>query len=99
MATVAASAVIIDSVIGENATVSDGSRIQHSVLLPGAQIGQGAVVIDSLVMGKVGANSQVSNSIIGSTGVVSDNEVCNNASVPAQDPVQVSEKSPEKSSE
>jgi ADP-glucose pyrophosphorylase len=92
---VAASAVIIDSVIGESAIVSDGSRIQHSVLLPGAQIGQGAVVIDSLVMGKVGANSQVSNSIIGSTGVVGDNEVCNNASVPAHDPAQVPEKSPE----
>jgi mannose-1-phosphate guanylyltransferase len=98
-ATVAASAVIIDSVIGENATVSDGSRIQHSVLLPGANIGQGAVVIDSLVMGKVGANSQVTNSIIGSTGVVGDNEVCNNASVPAHDPAQVPEKSPEKSPE
>jgi mannose-1-phosphate guanylyltransferase len=94
-ATVSASAVIIDSVIGENATVSDGAQIQHSVLLPGAQIGRGAVVIDSLVMGKVGANSQVSNSIIGSTGVVSDNEVCNNASVPAHDPAQVPEKSPE----
>ena len=98
-ATVAASAVIIDSVIGENATVSDGSRIQHSVLLPGANIGQGAVVIDSLVMGKVGANSQVTNSIIGSTGVVGDNEVSNNASVPAHDPAQVQEKSPEKSPE
>jgi ADP-glucose pyrophosphorylase len=96
---VAASAVIIDSVIGENATVSDGAQIRHSVLLPGAQIGQGAVVIDSLVMGKVGVNSQVSNSIIGSTGVVSDNEVCNNESVPAHDPAQVPEKSPEKSSE
>jgi len=56
-------------------------------------------VIDSLVMGKVGANSQVTNSIIGSTGVVGDNEVCNNASVPAHDPAQVPEKSPEKSPE
>ncbi len=94
-AIVAMSAVVVDSVIGENATVLDGARIQHSVLLPGAQIGAGAVVIDSLVMGKVGNNSQVSNSIIGSTGVVSDNEVCNNAAVPAHDPAQVPEKSPE----
>ena len=84
--TVAATAVILDSVIGENATVLDGARIEHSVLLPGAHVGQGAVIIDSLVMGKVGANSQVTNSIIGSTGVVGQDEMCNNGSVPAHDP-------------
>ena len=84
--TVAATAVILDSVIGENATVLDGARIEHSVLLPGAHVGQGAVIIDSLVMGEVGANSQVTNSIIGSTGVVGQNEICNNGSVPAHDP-------------
>ena len=82
----AATAVILDSVIGENATVLDGARITHSVLLPGAHVGQGAVIIDSLVMGKVGANSQVTNSIIGSTGVVGQDEMCNNGSVPAHDP-------------
>ena len=86
-ANVAATAVILDSVIGENATVLDGARIEHSVLLPGAHVGQGAVIIDSLVMGKVGANSQVTNSIIGSTGVVGQDEMCNNGSVPAHDPV------------
>jgi mannose-1-phosphate guanylyltransferase len=73
-------------VIGENATVLDGARIQHSVLLPGAVVEQGAVIIDSLVMGRVGTNSQVTDSIIGSTGVVGQNEMCNNASVPAHDP-------------
>ena len=85
-ANVAATAVILDSVIGENATVLDGARITHSVLLPGAHVGHGAVIIDSLVMGKVGANSQVTSSIIGSTGVVGQNEICNNVSVPAHDP-------------
>jgi ADP-glucose pyrophosphorylase len=55
-------------------------------LLPGAHVGHGAVIIDSLVMGEVGANSQVTNSIIGSTGVVGQNEICNNDSVPAHDP-------------
>jgi mannose-1-phosphate guanylyltransferase len=85
-ANVAATAVILDSVIGENATVLDGAHITHSVLLPGAIVEQGAVIIDSLVMGRVGANSQVTGSIIGSTGVVGQNEVCNNASVPAHDP-------------
>ena len=85
-ANVAATAVILDSVIGENATVLDGARIEHSVLLPGAHVGQGAVIIDSLVMGKVGANSQVTGSIIGSTGVVGQSEICNNGSVPAHDP-------------
>jgi mannose-1-phosphate guanylyltransferase len=85
-ANVAATAVILDSVIGENATVLDGAHITHSVLLPGAIVEQGAVIIDSLVMGMVGANSQVTGSIIGSTGVVGQNEVCNNASVPAHDP-------------
>jgi mannose-1-phosphate guanylyltransferase len=85
-ANVAATAVILDSVIGENATVLDGAHITHSVLLPGAIVEQGAAIIDSLVMGMVGANSQVTGSIIGSTGVVGQNEVCNNASVPAHDP-------------
>jgi mannose-1-phosphate guanylyltransferase len=85
-ANVAATAVILDSVVGENATVLDGAHITHSVLLPGAIVEQGAVIIDSLVMGMVGANSQVTGSIIGSTGVVGQNEVCNNASVPAHDP-------------
>jgi len=85
-ANVAATAVILDSVIGENATVLDGAHITHSVLLPGAIVEQGAVIIDSLVMGMVGANSQVTGSIIGSTGVVGQNEMCNNASVPAHDP-------------
>ena len=85
-ANVAATAVILDSVIGENATVLDGAHITHSVLLPGAIVEQGAVIIDSLVMGRVGANSQVTGSIIGSTGVVGQNEMCNNASVPAHDP-------------
>ncbi len=98
-ATVAATAVILDSVVGENVTVLDGARIQHSVLLPGARVGQGAVVIDSLVMGNLGANSQVTGSIIGSTGVVDQNEVCDNAAVPANDPAQKSENSPKKSSE
>jgi ADP-glucose pyrophosphorylase len=55
-------------------------------LLPGAIVEQGAVIIDSLVMGRVGTNSQVTGSIIGSTGVVGQNEMCNNASVPAHDP-------------
>jgi len=91
-ASVASNALIIDSVIGEHAQVLGNSRIEHSVVLPGAIIGQGAVVVDSLVMGQVGANSQVTNSIIGSTGVVTDNEVCSNAQVPAQDPAQASEK-------
>jgi ADP-glucose pyrophosphorylase len=96
---VAATAVILESVIGENATVLDGARIQHSVLLPGAHVGRGAVVIDSLVMGNLGTDSRVTGSIIGSTGVVDQNEVCTNASVPAHDPTQKPENSPKKSSE
>ncbi|NCV74420.1 NDP-sugar synthase [bacterium] len=98
-ANVDATVVILDSVIGENVTVLDGARIQHSVLLPGAIVGQGSVVIDSLVMGKLGSNSRVTGSIIGSTGVVGDNEVCIDASVPAHDPTLKPENSPKKSSE
>ena len=98
-ASVDATAVILDSVIGENVSVLDGARIQHSVLLPGAIVGQGSVVIDSLVMGKLGSNSRVTGSIIGSTGVVGDNEVCIDASIPAHDPTLKPENSPKKSSE
>ncbi len=98
-ATVAATAVILDSVIGENVTVLERARIQHSVLLPGALVGEGAIVIDSLVMGKLGKNSQVTGSIIGSTGVVDQNEVCKDVSIPAHDPAHKPENPPKKSSE
>jgi ADP-glucose pyrophosphorylase len=69
------------------------------VLLPGALVGEGAIVTDSLVMGKLGNNSQVTGSIIGSTGVVDQNEVCKDASIPAHDPAHKPENPPKKSSE
>lgn len=49
LATVAAGAGVVDSVIMERATVEAGARLEGSVVLPGGLIGAGAVVTDSVV--------------------------------------------------
>lgn len=69
-ATVAADAVIIESVVGANAIVGAGATLTRSVLLPGAMVEAGAVVEDSVVMGRIGAGAQVRHSVLGTDGVV-----------------------------
>jgi len=66
-------AVVVRSVIGPHTTVG-AAEIRNSVLLPGAVVEDGAVVTDSVVMGRVGTGAQVHNSVLGADGVVAPGE-------------------------
>ena len=73
-AQVAASAIIVQSLVGSQAAVGAGAHIERSVLLPGAVVGDGAVVTDSVVMGRVGAGAEVRDSVLGADGVAAPGE-------------------------
>jgi ADP-glucose pyrophosphorylase len=80
---VAADAVIRNSIVGDEAVVAAGASVIDSVLLPGARIGEGAVVERSLVMGRVGAGATAIDSMVGADGDVADGSVLTDASIPA----------------
>lgn len=82
-AEVAADAVIRNSIVGDEAVVAAGASVIDSVLLPGARIGEGAVVERSLVMGRVGAGATAIDSMVGADGDVADGSVLTDASIPA----------------
>ena len=67
---VSASASVTHSVIGEGATVEDGSVIIDSVVLPGAHIGSSVRLERSLVMGTVGAGASLTDCVVGVDGKV-----------------------------
>jgi mannose-1-phosphate guanylyltransferase len=69
-ARVSASASVTHSVIGEGATVDDGSVIIDSVVLPGAHVGASVRLERSLVMGTVGAGASLTDCVIGIDGTV-----------------------------
>jgi len=62
---------VTHSVIGEGATVDDGSVIVDSVVLPGAHVGASVRLERSLVMGTVGAGASLTDCVIGADGTVS----------------------------
>jgi len=68
-----ADATIQHSIVGAGATVGAAS-VTRSVLLPGAVVESGAVVTDSVVMGRVGAGAAVHHSVLGANGVVAAGE-------------------------
>jgi len=69
-------AVIEDGLVGAGATVGAGAVVRRSVILSGAVVGENATVVDSIVMGRVGARALVHHCVIGSTGeVAADQEV------------------------
>ena len=72
-AAVDAAAVVEHSVIGAHASVA-AATVRNSVLLPGAVVEAGAVVTDSVLMGRVGANAVVHESVLGADGVVAPGE-------------------------
>ncbi len=82
-ASVDAGAIVINSIVGDDATVLAGARVVDSVLLPGAHIGQAATVQASLVMGRVGEGSRVESGIVGIDGVVADGAVLIDGAEPA----------------
>jgi mannose-1-phosphate guanylyltransferase len=67
---VATTAHIVNSVVGEHCVVGAGATITGSVLISGATVAAGASVEHSIVMGTVGANASVVNSVIGVDGDV-----------------------------
>lgn len=67
---VSATASVTHSVIGEGATVEDGSVIIDSVVLPGAHVGSAVRLERSLVMGRVGSGASLTDCVVGSDGSV-----------------------------
>ena len=81
-ATVAANATIVNSIIGDGASVAEGATVTDSVVLPHAVIAAGAHVERSLVMGAIGADARVADSMVGAGGVVESGAVLAGAAVP-----------------
>ncbi len=75
-------AKLVDSVIGDHATVAAGAQVTGSVLLPGASVAADAVVDGSIVAGAIGAGSHVTGSVIGATWTVADGETVADAKLP-----------------
>lgn len=73
-ATVDPGATLSNTLVGPGAVVAAGTTVVDSVVLPGAVIGERAQVESSLVMGTVGADATVIESIIGADGVVADGD-------------------------
>jgi mannose-1-phosphate guanylyltransferase len=82
-AVVSPDAEIDHSIVGDGVQVGAGARVVDSVLLPGASVAGGATVERSLVMGAVGANAVVRDSMIGLDGQVGRGESLIDATAPA----------------
>jgi mannose-1-phosphate guanylyltransferase len=81
-ATVAPDATVRNSIIGDHVVVAAGATVVDSVLLPHARIGGRAVVERSLVMGVVGADARVTDSMVGAEGIVDDGSVAVGMAIP-----------------
>ena len=81
-ATVAESAQVDQSFIADNCVVGANAKVVRSVLIGGARIDENAIVIDSAVMGHVGAFAQVTSCLIGAEGEVRSGAVVRDAKVP-----------------
>ena len=64
-------------------SVAAGASVIDSVLLPGASVGQGATIERSLVMGAVGVDAVVRDSMVGADGHVGDGESLIEGTAPA----------------
>ena len=73
-ASVAESAVLIDSVVASGVRVAADARIERSVLLGSATVAADATVVDSVVMGRVGAGAVVTGSVVGADAEVAAGE-------------------------
>lgn len=77
------SAEIRHSIVSSGAQVGAQVRLIDSVILPGAVVGIGAEVRESIVMGAIGAHAVVVDSVVGAEGVVPDGVTLEHAQVPA----------------
>lgn len=73
-ASIGAECSIVDSIVDATAVVGRGATVKGSVLLPGSSIGDGAVVTDSVVMGRIGRGAVVAESVLGADGEVAVGE-------------------------
>ena len=64
-ARVEATATVIDSVVDVDVDVCERATVTRSVLLPGAMVGPGARVTDSIVAGEVGAGARLERCVVG----------------------------------
>ena len=67
-------ATVSNTMVGAGARIEAGTTVVDSVVLPGAHIGARAQVESSLVMGRIGADATVIESIIGADGEVADDD-------------------------
>jgi mannose-1-phosphate guanylyltransferase len=81
-AEVAADVEIVESVVGARSRVGRGSALRRSVVLPDATVGSDVILSGSLVMGRVGNGAVVIDSVIGADGVVADGEAITNSKRP-----------------
>jgi mannose-1-phosphate guanylyltransferase len=77
-------AEILHSLVSSGSRIERGARVEDSVILPGAHVSHGANVRSSLVMGFVGSDATVIDSVIGSDGRVESNATMAHARVPDQ---------------
>ena len=73
-ASVDASASVTNSIVGEGAPVAANAVVTGCVVLPGAVVDQRAVVTNSVIMGKIGEDASVTNSVLGLDGRVASGE-------------------------
>lgn len=76
-------AEIRHSLVSAGARVAGGVSLEDSVVLPGAVIGPRATVRSSVVMGEIGSDAVVVDSVIGADGSVPQAAVIEHARVPA----------------
>ena len=72
-----------DSVVDVGVTVCDGALVTRSVLLPGAVVGVGAEVSDSIVAGAVGAGARLERCVVGAGHSVGDGAVARDERLPS----------------
>lgn len=82
-ATLADGATAIDSVIAAGVTVGARSRIQRSVLLSGASVGQDVVVEDSVVMGAIGDGAKLTDAVVGASAMIGPGQQVASERIPA----------------
>ncbi len=81
-ALVHATATISHSLVSAGASIEAGAHVADSVILPGAVVGAAARVTGSIVMGHVGANAIIDDTVVGREGRVADGAVLSAAFVP-----------------
>lgn len=73
---------VTHSTVGANCVIGENAQVVRSVLMDGARVDANAEVIDSAVMGHIGAFARVTSCLIGAAGEVNSGAVLRDAKVP-----------------